>query len=36
MSEQATLEITESKLATTISRISEEVSTVTGSFVEIN
>lgn len=36
MSTEATLDLTESKLASTISRFSEEVSTVTGSFIDVN
>lgn len=36
MSGQATLEATEAKLANAISRFSDEVSTVTGSFVDVN
>ena len=36
MSGEATLELTESQLANAISRFSDEVSTVTGSFVDVN
>lgn len=36
MSTEATVELTESKLANTISRFSDEVSTVTGSFIDVN
>jgi hypothetical protein len=36
MSGEATLEVTEAKLTSTINRFSDDVSTITGSFVDVN